>query len=304
MLVKPLCEVVLWTLAAPRLLFPIDFNAPRAYPLNSLSSNSLVVGDFNGDHIPDLAVTAYDIIGLNQGSGVEIFLGGANGLFHAGGIYQLPSFPGISSSSIVAGDFNHDGNLDLATVTQVGVSILFGNGDGTFQPSVNYSAGTFPTAVAMSDFNGDGNLDLAISNQNSNNVSILLGQADGTFQPAVNYAVGVQPVYVAAGEFNHDGTPDLVVANYDKNGYGTVSILFGVGDGTFHAAVNHKVGLYPQSIAVADYNRDGKDDLAITHAGGGGLSIMLALRAGAFAPPVTVATYDPLRLPVRPSPYR
>jgi FG-GAP-like repeat/FG-GAP repeat len=180
MLVKPLCEVVLWTLAAPRLLFPIDFNAPRAYPLNSLSSNSLVVGDFNGDHIPDLAVTAYDIIGLNQGSGVEIFLGGANGLFHAGGIYQLPSFPGISSSSIVAGDFNHDGNLDLATVTQVGVSILFGNGDGTFQPSVNYSAGTFPTAVAMSDFNGDGNLDLAISNQNSNNVSILLGQADGT----------------------------------------------------------------------------------------------------------------------------
>jgi hypothetical protein len=144
-------------------------------------------------------------------------------------------------------DFNHDGKLDLAVSTNTAVSILLGNGDGTFQAAVNYTAGSLPSAIAIADFNGDGYADLAVANQDSNNVSILLGNGDGTFLPAVNYAVGTTPEYVAAGDFNVDGKPDLAVTNWNYAGAGTVSMLFGVGDGTFHRPVNHMLGSFPKA---------------------------------------------------------
>jgi hypothetical protein len=273
-------------LAAPSLLFPVNFNAPRAYSLGDLSGGSLAVGDFNGDGHPDLAVAAF---GQKTGSGtIEIFLGQSDGSIRHAGNYTLSGLPNTSGNNIVAVDFNHDGKLDLAVSTNTAVSILLGNGDGTFQAAVNYTAGSLPSAITIADFNGDGYADLAIANQNSGNVSILLGNGDGTFQPAVNYAVGTNPEYLAAGDFNADGKPDLAVTNTNFSGAGSVSILFGVGDGTFHRPVNHDVGKLPQSIAVGDFNGDGKPDLAITHAHGG-LSILFASGGGGFLPPVAVA---------------
>src|SRR5207248_183153 len=88
------------------------------------------------------------------------------------------------------------------------VFILLGNGDGTFQPPVDYTAGTWPLFVAVGDFNGDGQKDLAVANGLSNNVSILLGNGNGTFQPAVNYPVG-NPYSVAVGYFNADSHLDI-----------------------------------------------------------------------------------------------
>src|SRR5207248_320280 len=93
------------------------------------------------------------------------------------------------------------------------VSILLGNGDGTFAAAVNYGAGTTPQSVAIGDFNGDGKADLAVANINSNNVSILLGNGNGTFAVAVNYVVGIRPLSVVIGDFNGDGKGDLAVAN-------------------------------------------------------------------------------------------
>jgi hypothetical protein len=92
------------------------------------------------------------------------------------------------------------------------VSILLGNGNGTFQPAVNYAVGTNPNSVIVADFNGDGKLDLAVANLYSNAVSILLGSGNGTFRPAVNFAAGFYPFSVATGDFNGDGKPDLAVA--------------------------------------------------------------------------------------------
>ena len=122
---------------------------------------------------------------------------------------------GTHPSTVAVGDFNGDGVQDLAVanVNSANVSVLLGNGDGTFQVAVNFGAGGRPRSVAVADFNGDGVQDLAVANDGSNNVSVLLGNGDGTFQEAVNFGAGIFPVSVAVGDFNGDGRPDLAVAN-------------------------------------------------------------------------------------------
>jgi hypothetical protein len=132
---------------------------------------------------------------------------------------------------------------------------------------VNYSVGLTATSLAAGDFNGDGKLDLAVATDSSNNVSVLLGNGDGTFQPAVNYGVGVSPRALALGDFNGDGKIDLVTANTYSN---NVSVLFGNGDGTFQASVDYPSGSFPQpqSLAVGDFNGDGRLDLAVPSAQG------------------------------------
>jgi hypothetical protein len=122
--------------------------------------------------------------------------------------------------------------------------------------------------VAVGDFNGDGKPDLAVANSSSNNVGVLLGNGDGTFQAAVHYAVGSGPRSVAVGDFNGDGKPDLAVANSDFiSGIGSISVLLGNGDGTFQAAVNYAAGSRPASVAVGDFNGDGRPDLAVANLG-------------------------------------
>jgi hypothetical protein len=122
------------------------------------------------------------------------------------------------------GDFNGDAKPDLAVANEnpSNVSILLGNGNGTFQAAANFGVGSQPTSVVVGDFNGDGTLDLAVGNEASTNVSILLGKGDGTFLAPDNYGAGGGPVSIATGDFNGDGKPDLAVANWFA---GNVSIL-------------------------------------------------------------------------------
>jgi hypothetical protein len=110
----------------------------------------------------------------------------------------------------------------VANLTSNNVSVLLGNGNGTFQTAASYATNTGAIAVTVGDFNGDGNSDLAVANLTSNNVSVLLGVGDGTLHSAVNYAVGTAPISLVVGDFNGDGKADLAVANMNGN---NVSVL-------------------------------------------------------------------------------
>jgi hypothetical protein len=171
---------------------------------------------------------------------------------------------GTSPQSIAAADFNGDGKTDLAVADSNGVSVLLGNGNGTFLPALSYTAGANPSSVVAGDFNGDGKTDVAFVNGGSNSVSVLLGNGNGTFQPPVTYLTGSSnyvAYFLTVADFNGDGKADLAVGT--SNG---LSILLGNGDGTFQTAATYASTLGGVlSIAVADFNGDGWPDLAVAN---------------------------------------
>jgi len=200
---------------------------------------------------------------------VSVVLGNVTGGFNSPVSYATGSAP----SAVVSGDFNGDGILDLAVtnsncayqtsgmaltdlVCNAGtVSILLGNGDGSFQAHLDYATGKNPSALAAADFNADGKLDLAIVNAQDDSVSVLLGQGDGTFQSQVVYKVPSAQGLVV-GDFNNDHKLDLVVSG--------PTTLLGNGDGTFQAPITYAGGYAPGTntpLAAADFNLDGKLDL-------------------------------------------
>ncbi len=188
---------------------------------------------------------------------------------------------GRAPISVAVGDFNGDGQPDLATANffSNNVSVLLGNGAGGFGGATNFGAGDFPQSVAVGDFNGDGKPDLATANEDSNNVSVLLGNGDGSFGAATNFGVGITPDSVAVGDFNGDGKPDLAVANYNS---GNVSVLLGNGMGGFGAATNFGAGAGPSSVAVGDFNGDGQPDLAVANQASANVSVLLGNGMGGF----------------------
>src|SRR5262249_47367281 len=153
-------------------------------------ATSAAVGDFNRDGKPDLAITS----GLNDA--VEILQGNGDGTFRANPlIIPVGTQQNFAESiqSVAVGDFNRDGKLDLAVANPGGntVSVLLGNGDGTFGPRVDYGVGTSPLSVAAADL-GNGQVDLVVANHDSSNVSVLVGNGDGTFQPTQTIDVTTQ----------------------------------------------------------------------------------------------------------------
>ena len=236
-------------------------------------TNTLASGDFNRDGRVDLAVGAYG----NSGGEVYIYLGNGDGTFQTGATYHVGAQNSQPPGSIVAADFNGDGKLDLAAADGFGsnnVSILMGNGDGTFQSQVQYATGLSPNSIAVADFNNDGKLDLAVADDDpaANSVSILLGNGDGTFRTHVDYPTGVGPASVTTGDFNGDGKLDLAAADPGSN---TVSILLGNGDGTFRANQDFVVGVTPLSVVARDFNGDGTFDLAVANWGSNTVSVLL-----------------------------
>ena len=198
---------------------PVDY-------LTGVLPQGVAVGDYNGDGKLDLAIN--DLNCLNYpacGPGiVSIFLGNGDGTFQTGIEYPTGPLP----DSVNAADFNGDGILDLVTASGTygsnnTVSVLLGNGDGTFQPNVDYTTGTAPSFVALGDYNGDGKIDMAVANQVSNTVSILLGNGNGTFRPYIDFPAGTGANGIATGDFNSDGRLDLAVG--DLSSAKTVFIL-------------------------------------------------------------------------------
>src|SRR5262249_29872707 len=152
---------------------------------------SAAVGDFNNDHVMDLAIA-------NRNSNdVSILLGLGDGTFQPGPTIVIPPAGTTMArpQAVVAGGFNGDGKLDFAVANSGTnmVSILLGTGNGNFSSPTNLAVGSAPQFIAVGDFNNDNVPDLAVANQDSNNVSILLGNGNGTFRSATNIAVGRKP---------------------------------------------------------------------------------------------------------------
>ncbi|HVN17294.1 MAG TPA: FG-GAP-like repeat-containing protein [Dongiaceae bacterium] len=231
-----------------------------------------ITGDFNGDGNLDLAII-FDNDGLNQ---VEVLLGDGLGDFSRVENFLDSSFGG----PVVAGDFNGDGFLDLATVSSSSLLVLLGNGDGTFTPATTQSSVTLLNAASLTtaDLNGDGKLDLAIADSGSNNVTILQGNGDGTFTQVSGEPTLPQfSNYVAAADFNGDGKLDLVFSEASCGNPDcpttSIYILLGNGDGTFQAPINESSSNAPVALGVADFNRDGRLDVVSVNSADNTLSV-------------------------------
>ncbi len=202
-----------------------------------------------------------------------------------------PVGAGTTPISVAVGDFNGDGTNDLAVanLNSGNVTILLGDGNGGFTNALGspVGAGIGPQSVAVGDFDGDDMSDLAVANFDSGNVTILLGDGSGGFSQPAGSPVGAGsfPYSVAVGDFNSDDKPDLAVANFSS---GNVTILLGDGNGGFSQPAGSPVGagVGPQSVAVGDFDGDGRPDLAVANDTTlGTVTILLGDGSGGFSQP-------------------
>jgi hypothetical protein len=255
---------------------PSFFNPPTAAV--GFTPVAEAVGDFNGDGKTDIAV-------VNESSNtVSVLLGNGDGSFKSAVNYAT----GTTPVSVAVGDFNGDGHLDLAVANSGSnsLSLLMGNGDGTFQPRIDTALLLTPSSLTVGDFNGDGKADLAVAtgNATTDDMTLLLGNGNGTFQAPVttvtDTSLSISPIAgtskISAADLNGDGHLDLIVVNNKDTRQpfgrttisvtepGSVSVLLGNGDGTFQAPRNSAAGTSPRSLAVGDFNGDGRPDFAVS----------------------------------------
>ncbi|MBK7393685.1 MAG: VCBS repeat-containing protein [Chloracidobacterium sp.] len=237
----------------------------------------VVVADFNFDGKPDLAVAnAVDDF-------VTVFIGNGIGGFAAGTTFAVGDNP-IAAS---AGDFNNDGNADLVTANNGSnnVSVLIGNGVGGFAAAANFGVGTVPQSLAVDDLNHDGKADIVVTTTAVLGASVLLGDGIGGFAAATNTDVGTNPTGVAISDLNLDGNPDLVVTNFIAS-TPNVSVMLGDGTGAFGPQTIFGTGDNARSVAVGDFDLDGKPDLAVANFGSANVSVLLS---DCVAPVVDIA---------------
>lgn len=196
--------------------------------------------------------------------------------------HQVTNLVGNGPGAIVSGDFNQDGKLDLATANTFDgtISILLGNGDGTFQPQSLLQVNGFPENLVAGDFNNDGFIDLAATVNGSGVLSIFLGNGNGTFtQTSSSPSTGVASSLALAADFNGDGIPDLVANGLD----GEVYLLLGNGDGTFQTPISTAAGFSTSGTVAADFNGDGKMDLIGPSGGSTPLTLLAGNGDGTFS---------------------
>lgn len=272
------------------------FQPAVTYNSGGRSAVSIGIADLNGDGKPDLVV-------VNASGTLGVLRGNGDGTFQPVVTY---SSGGTSPNSVAVADVNGDGKLDLAVTNQTGgnddvVAVLLGNGDSTFKPAVTYSSGGFlPSSVALSDVNGDGKVDVLVTSYclvsnpcpGEGVLGVLLGNGNGTFQAAVTYDTGgIEAKWLAVADVNGDGRTDVVVANCGPSGAascgaGSLGVLLGKGDGTFLPVVTYDTGGdFPNSVAVADVNDDGKRDVLVVNSFS--LGVLLGNGNGTFQLPQT-----------------
>ena len=233
----------------------------------------LATADFNGDRRPDYVVA-------NFGGTVSVFLGSSSG------VYTPTTYPTATRTiGVLAADFNHDGKPDIAALSSrpADVTVLLGNGDGTFQARASYRVGGNPWEVATADLNGDNYLDILATTGLPDELRILFGTATGTFVGPRVFTAGDLPTGIATGDFNADGQVDVALASFGED---FVTVLLGDGTGGFRSSLNYRAIDSPDSIVAADLTGDGKLDLAAaTFLLGTRVAVLQGRGDGTFGPP-------------------
>ncbi len=260
------------------------------FPVTTLTTGAnpdfVTTGDFNADNFQDLVVANY-----TDGT-VSTYLGNGDGTFVDPTVTTVGSGP----AWIATGNFNadttlpgSDTNLDMAVANQNSntISILLGNGDGTFATGTPLATGNAPVSVIATDLIGNGHLDLVVANKGDNTIQVFLGKGDGTFVAQAPFAAGGAPTSIVSNDFNGDGKIDIAVTNSGDN---TMEIFLGNRDGTFKKGVTYATGVTPLFVAPGDFNGDGIIDLAVADSGaptnanevGNAVSIFLGNGDGTF----------------------
>lgn len=288
-------NVVYLQVAAPET--SVSFANAANSPLHVPEPSVVAVADFNEDGKPDLAIAA--------NIRLYLFLGNGDGTFAATATSPMfvpsPPYDNLASpytGPLAVADFNHSGHLGLAVgeINNEAAAILFGRGDGSFA----FSSANFANALGMpisaiqpADFNGDGNLDLAFANGIAGQSPVVLGYGDGAFNTAGDLNGGIFPNGLAVGDFNGDGRLDVVVVSGGSTAYpgSGLKVSLGNGDGTFTVANGSPIPLGKDLCAImtADFNGDGKLDLAVTDCGGNAVMILVGNGNGTFGTPTTIA---------------
>lgn len=243
------------------------------------------VADFNRDGIPDFAISN------SQQQVVNVFIGKGDGTFKGPTNYTVGKRP----NTIAVADFNGDGYLDIVTSNTIvdngsgTLSILKGNGDGTFQRRLTLDFGVGSFLLGVKDFNGDGRADIAVAY--GEYIHIFFGNGDATFQAPVNY---FGPTNIGLSEdFNGDGKPDLVF--YDSYSR-KLQLLMNEGDGTF--TPGYSVSIFSSTgfkFATADFNGDGNLDLFVTYLGSYTINLFAGNGDGTFSAKLEERAETPLR---------
>ncbi|HXE55406.1 MAG TPA: VCBS repeat-containing protein, partial [Tepidisphaeraceae bacterium] len=267
------------------LLSTATFSGPGVYPVRPFTK-IITLADFNGDGKPDIAGA------VSQGGGAVVTL-----LNNGNGTFSQPFYfaAGIPRS-IASADFNHDGKIDLAVAggtesNTANVQIFFGNGDGTFvTPPTRYPLPGGGQAIMATDLNGDGFADLLIAT--ASRIAVLMNNGNGTFARPIFYNTGGDnPKDLAIADFNNDGVPDIAISGGRNQ---RVAILLGnkSAPGTFGPPIFLPASSNPQQLAVADFNHDGNEDLAVVSSQfqGSTVNVLLGNGNGTFRPPLRYTT--------------
>lgn len=239
-------------------------NLSVAFITTGTNPDFVATADVNNDGFQDVLVANF-----TDGT-LSVFRGAGDGTFN------LPTTVTVGAGPvwIATGNLHQkittdpSTNLDIVVANQnaKSLSVLLGNGDGTFQPPLTVVTGNLPSAIAVADFNNDGISDLAVVNQGDNTIGIYIGNGDGTFQTPTLIATGSKPTSIIAGALNSNSNTiiDLAITNAGEN---TLETFFGKGDGTFFNGIKYATGVTPVFVASADVNGDEILDLIVADSG-------------------------------------
>ena len=247
------------------------------YNQSGMWAYGIAAADFNHDSILDLVQA-----GGGTGVGLSLMLGTSHGVFKAPTFVDLGVGANGPVTFVRADDVNADGKPDIVCVNGKGVVVLLGLGTGKFKPPVTYPvSSSYPVQVKLADLNGDGKLDIVTTNNNGT-ISALLNKGKGLYGTATGFAsgTGAYPSAFALGDFNNDGKVDIVVGDFPAS---NLELLRGNGDGTFQFPVALSSPVRPGTLLAADFNRDGRLDMAIpSNDDNGSLAILLGNGNGTF----------------------